>query len=300
MLVVIAQLVALAVLLGAMWSGYRRWVQPRAATLTGSDRGLLLLVIMTLMGGCIGGLVWWFDVPGSFSWDLPPLASRMLAVAGFSFGVATTLALEQPTPGRLRLILVLLAVYLLPLLVAAPVFHLDRFDLAAPITYAFFMIVALMSGATLWFLLRPPRLLTEPDTTALTSSLVQGWLGLCALLTAIWGLALFATDNGPSTLIWVWPGDLLTSRLIGVMLLTLAVGALLGLRHADIARQMLAMILTYGLGLAAASIWNGLSGKPIKLAYVVVFGVLGLGSLLLLWRERGLARGGAATSRGAS
>lgn len=299
MVVIIGQVVALAVLLIALWGGYRRWVQPRAASLTGADRALLLLVILTLMGGFIGGAFWWFDVAGSFSWDLPPLASRMLAVAGFAFGVVTAIALEHPTAGRLRLILVLLAVYLLPLLVAAPLFHLDRFDPAAPITYAFFLIVALMSAASLWFLLRPPRLLAETGDVVPASPVVQGWLGVCAALTALWGLALFATDNGPSALMWVWPGDMLTSRLIGVMLLTLAVGALLGLRHADIARQMLAMLLTYGLGLAVASIWNSLSGKPIKPAYVVVFGVLGLGSLLLLWRERGLRRAAPSVSRGA-
>lgn len=289
MFVVVAQVLALAVLLSAMWAGYRRWVLPRGAALDRQSRGLLLLVIMTLMGGAIGGCFWWFDVPGSFSWDLPPLASRMLAAAGFSFGVVTLLVLEQPTPRRLRLVLVLLAVYLLPLLVVAPLFHRDRFDPSAPITYAFFTIVVLMSTATVWFLLRPPALLATVDDAVLTGPATRGWLGLCAAITAVWGLALFATDNGPSPFLWVWPGDLLTSRLIGVMLLTLAVGAVLSLRFADVARLMLAMLLTYGLGLAAASIWNSFTGKPIKPAYVIVFGVLALGSLFMLRRERGLA-----------
>ena len=35
----------------------------------------------------------------------------------------------------------------------------------------------------------------------------------------------WVTDSGPVPFVWVWPGDLLTSRLIGVMLLTIAVGA---------------------------------------------------------------------------
>lgn len=287
--VVVAQALALALLSSAMWAGYRRWVLPKGAALDRQSRVLLLLVIMTLMGGVIGGCFWWLDVPGTFSWDLPPLASRMLAAAGFSFGVVTLLVLEHPAPRRLRLVLVLLAVYLLPLLVAAPLFHRDRFDPGAPITYSFFTIVALMSAATVWFLFRPPAVLTAPDEPVLAGPATRAWLGLCAAITALWGLALFATDKGPSSSVWVWPGDLLTSRLIGVMLLTLAVGALRSLRHADVARLMLAMLLTYGLGLAAASIWNSFSAKPIKPAYVVVFGVLALGSLFVLWRERGTA-----------
>lgn len=299
MFVIVAQVLALGVLLTAMWAGYRRWVVPRSTALDRQSRGLLLLVILTFMGGVIGGSFWWFDVPGSFSWDLPPLASRMLAAAGFSFGVVTLLVLEQPTPRRLRLALVLLAVYLLPLLIVAPLFHRDRFDPGAPITYAFFMIVALMSAATVWFLLRPPALLATIDDAAPSTPATRAWLGLCAAITAAWGVALFATDNGPSPFLWVWPGDLLTSRLIGVMLLTLAVGAVFSLRYAHVARLMLAMLSTYGLGLAAASIWNGFSGKPIKPAYVMVFGVLALGSLFLLWRERGMAPVARAASRGA-
>jgi hypothetical protein len=246
---------------------------------------LLLLVILTMMGGIIGGFFWWFDVPGSFSWDLPPLASRMLAAAAFSFAVVTALVLEQPIPRRLRLALVLLAVYLLPLLVAVPLFHLDRFDPRAPITYAFFLIVGLMTTSTFWFLARPPALLIAADDEAPSRPAVRAWLGLCAILTGAWGVALFATDSGPSPLVWVWPGDLLTSRLIGVMLLTLAAGSAISLRCADVARLMLAMLLTYGFGLAASSAWNILAGKPLKPAYLVVFGVIGFGSLLVLWRE---------------
>ncbi|MCL4836227.1 MAG: hypothetical protein KJZ86_27555, partial [Caldilineaceae bacterium] len=37
--------------------------------------------------------------------DLPPLASRILAAAGWSFAVVCLLVLERPTDRRLRLVL---------------------------------------------------------------------------------------------------------------------------------------------------------------------------------------------------
>ena len=48
--------------------------------------------------------------------------------------------LHRPVPRRMRLVMLMLAVYLAPL-PTAPLFHLDRFDPAAPITYAFFALV---------------------------------------------------------------------------------------------------------------------------------------------------------------
>lgn len=269
------QLVGLALLLAGLWAGYQRWVQPHASSLGWQGRGLLLLVILTLAGGFIGSPFWWLGDARSFSWELPPLASRMLASAGWAFVVVCWLVLERPTDRRLRLVLLLLFVYLSPLAVAAPLFHLDRFDPAAPITYAFFAIVVLMTVSTLWYLLRQPRLF--PDAAAdlrPPAPSVRGWLGIVAIVTALWGLALLITDNGPSPLVWVWPGDLLTSRLIGVMLLTIAAGSLYSLNALGLARPMLAMNAVYGLGLSIASLWNLLAGKPIKPSYALVFGIV--------------------------
>jgi hypothetical protein len=87
-------------------------------------------------------------------------------------------------------------------------------------------------------------------------------------------LALFVTDSGPTALIWTWPGDLLSSRLIGVMLLTICVGALYAFRTADTSRMMLVMILVYSLGLTLAALWNIFFGLPIKPLYTAVFGVI--------------------------
>jgi hypothetical protein len=276
----LAQFLGLLALLGLVAWGYRRWVKPRDADLRG--KGMLLLIVMTLVGGLLGSTGWWIDDPRSFSWDLPPLASRMLASAAWAFGVASFAALERPVPHRTRLVLIMLATYLAPLLVAIVLFHLDRFDLSAPITYAFFTIVLLMTILAVWYLLRLPLIIPDTSTDSLSSSpLVRVWLGFVAAVTALWSLALFVTDDGPSKLIWVWPGDLLTSRLIAVMLLTLAVGVVYSLRHADVSRLMLGVIAVYGFGVALANLWNALARLPVNFSYVAAFGTMFLVSTIL-------------------
>ena len=104
-----------------------------------------------------------------------------------------------------------------------------------------------------------------------------------AVVLGLWGLALFITDGGPSPLIWAWPGDPLTSQLIGVMLLSLAVGAVASLRSMDVARVMLVMMLVYGVGVAIGTLsLVALAGAPMRPAYVVVFGLIGVISAALL------------------
>ena len=79
---------------------------------------------------------------------------------------------------------------------------------------------------------------------------------------------------------------MLSSRLIGVMLLAIAVGAITSLRYADVARLMMITVLTYGSGLVLAGLWNVLGGKPVPLAYTIVFGVMALISALLLRTDK--------------
>jgi surface polysaccharide O-acyltransferase-like enzyme len=221
----LVQFLGLFALLGLAAWGYRHWISPRRGVGI-QGKGMLLLCVVTLVGGLLGSTGWWIDDPKSFSWDLPPLASRMLACAGWAFGIATLAALRRPVPRRTRLVMLMLAVYLSPLLVSAPLFHLDRFDAAAPITYVFFALVLTMTVAVLWYLFKQPVIVpNEPADSLAPTELLGRWLGLVAAVCALWGLALFVTDDGPSALIWVWPGDLLTSRLIAVMLLTIALGA---------------------------------------------------------------------------
>jgi hypothetical protein len=278
---ILIQFLGLLALLGALAWGYSRWVRPRTTTREG--KLLLTLIVMTFFGGVIGSTGWWLDSPSSFPWNLPPLASRMLAAAGWAFGVATWMALQRPVHRRVRLALLMLAVYLTPLLVAIPLFHLDRFNFAEPISVAFFILVLLLIVPALWFLFRQPIILPDEAQDAVpANSAVSGWLGLVAIVTALWGVALFVTDNGPADLIWVWPGDLATSRLIGVMLLTIAAGAIYSLRYADTAQMMLATIVIYGFGIALANLWNLLAGNPVKLSYVIAFSMIFVVSAVLL------------------
>ena len=109
-----------------------------------------------------------------------------------------------------------------------------------------------------------------------------GGLAIVAVVTLLWSAALFVTDNGPIAAVWAWPGDALTSRLISAMLLTIAVAAVMSRGSRDLAGLTSRITLLYGVGLAAASLWLVTAGRPVNLAYVVAFGVLGAGSLAAL------------------
>ncbi|MDA0245769.1 MAG: hypothetical protein OT477_20340 [Chloroflexi bacterium] len=276
----ILQLIGLSLLLGGVSWGYEQWVRPQTH-LSLAGRGLLLLVVLTGMGGLIGSPFWWLDKQQSFSWDLPPLAGRMLASAGVSFTVASWLVVQRPSYGRVRLFLWLLATYLVPLVAAIFALHLGRFNFADPITYAFLLIAGGMSVAVVGYLIWQPQLLADEPPALPAPPLVRYWLMAVAPLIILWGIALCATDAGSVAWVWVWPGDWLTSQLIGVMLLALGVGAWYGQKAADTAVVMLAMLTTYGVGIAVASLWHGLVGKPIPISYLIAFSVLALGSAIV-------------------
>jgi hypothetical protein len=280
------QAAGLAVFAVVIGLGHRRWVARYGAALDTQQRGVLLLIIVTLAGGLVGSPVWWADDPRAFAWDLPPLAGRMLGAAGWSFVALCLAALEYPTRGRIRLALVMLAVYLTPLAIAILIWHRDRFDPGAPITYAFFIIVAGLIVPALWFLIRPPRPIARREDHRPAAPLLSLWLTIVAAVTGLWGLALFVTDRGPTALIWAWPGDLLTSRLIGVMLLTIMAGALQSRRSADLARIVLLATIVYAVGLTVASLWGLLLGQPPRPGYAVAFAAIAIGSTLALASER--------------
>lgn len=283
MLDLTAQLLALGLLASGCLLGYWRWVKPRQHKVSKAAVCLLALLVLTLMGGFIGAPIWWIDAEQSFSWDLPPLASRMLAMASWTFALIFFLILNRPTNRRVRLALIWLNVYLWPLALAIVCCHLDRFDFGKAITYGFFVIAIGMGASGLWFLWRQPEIETEmPIIQPAPAKLLQAWLLIVAVVTGLWGLALFLTDDGPSKLIWVWPGDLLTSRLIAVMLWTIAAGAIYAMRDHDTASLMLTAIVIYGFGVALATGWNAFLGLPVRLSYFVAFLSMGVVSAILL------------------
>lgn len=283
MLDLFLQIFGVAILFTGFYMGYKRWIVPRSEGLSTQGQILLFLFVMTMMGGFLGSPGWWVDYPQAFSWDIPPLAGRMLASAGWAFGVASFITLQKPLYQRVRLLLWMLFVYLVPLAVAILLFHLDYFDPKAPITYGFFIIVIFMTSASSWYLYRQPEIIAgDKQGTQTSSATVQVWLLLIALIVGMWGVALFITDSGPVNLIWVWAGDLLSSRLIGAMLLTISVGAWYSRRNADTSRVMLISILTYGIGVALASAWGVFFGKPVVPSYLSAFGVIALVSAVIL------------------
>lgn len=280
------QVLGLLMLIAGVGGAYWFLVRPRVPPSDIQRTGLLMLLVLTMMGGFIGSIGWWTDNPASFSWDLPLLASRMLGAAAVAFGGLNWLVLTYPTQRRVRLALLMLLTYLLPLAVAIVLFHLNRFDPAAPITYSFFIIVIGMILAGGWYLWKQPLIVEDAARdTRPTSSLSRGWLTGLAILMGVWGIALFLSDTGPD-LIWAWPGDLLTSRLIAVMLLTISAAAFYSRNRADTAHLTHVLVLVYGLGVVAANIAHALEGKPVKPVYVAVFGIMAFISLGFWWQAR--------------
>jgi len=271
-------------------SAWYQWVRPHRA-LGPSTVALLTLLAITFMGGFGGAFVWWFPELGVFGWKLPLLASRLLSGAGLAFALISMSALRFPTPGRVRLALIWLAVYLWPVALAALFAHLDRFDFSQALVPAFFAVVALMTGAATWFLVRRPWRLPDtklPVPAAGAASATAIWLALIACFFMVWSVLLFATDKGFSAAIWAWPGDLLTTRLIAAMLLTLSVGAWITRHDADLSGLMLGAITIYGLTAVTAHTVNAAMGRPFKISYCVAFGIAAIVSTgLLIARSRG-------------
>ena len=271
-------------LLGSLAFGYVVWIRPHESRLDLNTKAVMLLVLLTLAGAFWGAVPWWQDEnEKTFSWDLPPLASRMLGAAAIAFVPAGVIALARPTPSNLRLQLVMLVVYLAPLVLAIAALHLDYFDFSRPIVWAFFGISGGMSLAALYFLFVSPELsLAEDASPATQSPYLRVWLVAVAALMVVWGLALFITDDGGQKDIWVWPGDALASKLIGVMLLTIAASCIYALLRPGATFMALVLTAVYGIAGALANYWQTFLDKPTKDGYIVVLGIIGLVSLALL------------------
>lgn len=279
------QLLGLALLLAGV-TAIVFWVVRRGADLASTtQKAFLLLSAFAISGGFVGSTAWWIDHPSGFSWDLPPLASRMLAAAAVAFGITGFIVLRSPSRGHVRLYALMIATYLAPLAFAIVLFHRDRFDFSAAMTRAFFATVVPMTAASLWLSAKPAGLApTAPDEASPPARSVSTFLTLAMIVFPIWALALFGTDQGPLKLVWVWPGDLLTSRLIAAMPATLAVTAFVARNSSRFARTALVLIATYGVGAIAAGVMNAAAGKAIPVLYVLGFGGFGLVAAILLWR----------------
>jgi hypothetical protein len=269
--------VAVIVLLAAMATAFARWGREPGEG-RGSPVGRFVL-IATAVGGLIGAPFWWLDLPPSFAWDLPPLASHMLGVAALAFGVTGIAVLEHSSAARERLFYMLILAYLVPLALAAVILHLDRFDFARPVTYGFFAVVIVLCVGSALELSRGKD--AGPVQFA-PGGTVRRWLIVAGVALAVWGAALFLVPTAPYPLVFNWPRDELSSRLIAAMLMTVALAFFLSRRDAGLARLALLFAGVYGMGVVAAGMMNAVGGKPMPLLYVTGFGVIGLVSLGLL------------------
>jgi hypothetical protein len=277
------QVIGLLGLLAALILG--EWALQSRRPAAGAERQTRAVILAAALGGLIGAPAWWQDLPYAFSWDLPPMAARFLAVAAISFAVGFAMILRQGSIGALRLGCGMLAVYLVPLTGAILLRHLDRFDLGAPVTWVFFALVAVLSLGALNGLFRLPL-----NERGLSGGIDTG----IALVAGLWGLALFFWPDGPQPLIWPWPRDPLTTRLIAAMFLTIATAGWLSEGRAE-RRIALWVAMIYGLGIAAtiyASRITGAGGPP---AYLVVWGAIGLVAFFGLVTDRATVRAGAAS-----
>ncbi len=269
---------AVVMLLVALAIGFVRWGRRDAGA---SGNGLLakFVLVSTTVGGLLGAPFWWFDLPPSFAWDLPPVASRMLAAAAFAFGITGVIALERPSNGRTRLYLTLIAVYLIPLALAVLALHLDRFDFAAPVTYGFFAVVIILSLGSVMLLMRG----ATGQAAVAPSPLVSAWLLVAGIALGLWGLALFAAPATPDyPLVFNWAQDPLSSRLIAAMLVGVATAFLTSRTDDGKARLALWFAAVYGIGVVAACGISAVYAKPVPPLYTAAFGVVAIISLGLL------------------
>jgi hypothetical protein len=292
MINLLLDIVAASSLLAAVRGGWVRWVKPYETMLDARQKGLMALAILTIAGGAIGSPFWWLAMPAGFSWQLPPLASRMLGAAGLAFATTGLYVMHRRRASLIRAYIELLAVYLAPLVCAILLFHLDRFDWRAPITYGFFIVSGGMAASAVWHLARRTDLPPFADERRPTSPAVftRLYLLLVAVIFGVWGLTLFLFPNGIlngfanglAAQIWVWPQDALTTRLIAVMLLTISTAGILSLRNGAAVTMSCWMFAVYGSGVTVACVVNAIMGKPVPSTYAAAFALLALTSLPLL------------------
>ena len=272
----------LVLLFGAIGIGFMIWQRRINHRPSRIETMAVLVLLSVLAGGFLGAFAWWPNYPDAFSWPLPGLAARMLAVAGWSFALAAAMALMRPNPKHLRLVLLMLWVYLGPLTVAILTLHLNRFDFSRPVVPTFFIIVVVLLVSSSIALLVLPRQDTVPDGSP--NQLASSVLWIIAGVAGLWAVALFIKPDGPVPLIWSWPHDALTTRLIASMFLTIAVGAYAARLSQRLSQTVFLTTLAYGIGVIVAGFAHVMTAKPsptgyvsvtLPKSYMVVWGALG-------------------------
>jgi hypothetical protein len=147
--------------------------------------------------------------------------------------------------------------------------------------YTFFAVAVGLTVASVWHLARgTARQLADTSGRPATAT-VAGFLTTVAIITGLWGVAPIVMPAGPVPMIWTWPADALSSRLIGTMLLTLGVMCISARRDADLSALALAVLAHYGFGVVLAGLMNAQAGKTLSLAYMAVLGSIAAVAILL-------------------
>ena len=277
-----SQAFGLVVLVAGIAFAWNKLAKPLLLRHGSAPRFVLATLCVVLVGGLAGAPFWFADYGPSFSWDLPPLASRLLGAAALAFGIAGIWVMRHATQSTVRAYLIMLLAYLLPIMFAATVLHSDRFDWRAPITPAFFLIVGGLSFAGILHLVRNDAARLPKGLRLHMPPWVRILFILVSILAFIWAAVLFLFPSNGPVLIATWPGDPLSSRLIGTMFFTIAVAALAALHDAERARTALVLYAVYGFGVVAAGIFSVAAGKPMPVAYVFGLGGLAAAAIAIL------------------
>ena len=272
----VSPLLALGLLVGGTVLLLRVFAAPLAPYPKRTRRTLALATA----GGLIGAPFWWGAVPVSFAWAMPSLAFRFLAAAGLAFGAVGLAVMARPSPAKIRFVLGMLATYLGPLLVLILLFHRGALDWSQPVSWGFLGIVVLL---TFWSLLEMVKSRDlRPGT--LPGPVERGIWAVGIGLFGLWSAALLVWPGGEVRLIWPWPDNALTTRLIGAMLLTLFMMSWMARNRTELARLAALGVATYGLWVSIACGLRVVAGQPVPWLYAVVLGGGGLLAAMRLVR----------------
>ena len=273
MVIFALQCLTLALLILVTWLLMRR----SAGRFEASQRRAHRAVALATAGALVGAPFWWFAIPNSFAWTLPPLAFRFLGAAALAFAATGLTVLWRHSPARLRLYLGMVALYLAAVVGAVLVLHRDRLDWSTPIAWAFLATAGGLTLAATLAMLRAPDLRRGRAPGAAERAVWSGF----ALLFAVWALALYAWPAGPWPALWLWAQDPLSARLIAVMPATLALMGTMARNRNELGRPAAIGYATYGFWVAVACLWHAAAGRPLPWLYL---SALGLASAWGCWR----------------
>ena len=220
-------------------------------------------------GAILGAPFWWFGVPTSFAWLLPPLAFRFLGAAALAFAATGLTVLWRPSPARIRLYLGMVALYLAPVVAAVLLLHRDRLDWQTPIAWAFLAVAGGLACSATLAMLRAPDLRRGSPPGPAEQAI---WTGFCALF-ALWALALYGWPAAPFPPLFLWASDPLSARLIAVMPATLALMAWMARGRQELGRPVAIGYATYGFWVALACLLHALAGRPLPWLYLAALGL---------------------------